>query len=122
MIQKNKTAWMIGKQSGNGLKKTASIASTFPQAGFLIRNRTSTPVQAYTTAMKEASSIPFSAVGLLDNLGLCEHILKTSQADLILQGIALISNVSCLADASEQIRDINFEVYDHSYQRGQRRK
>lgn len=113
---------MIGKQSGNGLKKTASIASPFPQAGLLIRNRTSTPVQAYTTAMKEASSIPFSAVGLLDNLGLCEHILKTSQADLILQGIALISNVSCLADASEQIRDINFEVYDHSYQRGQRRK
>ena len=37
----------------------------------------------YTTAMKEAVSIPVSAVGLLDNLGLCEHISSkpTKQPD-----------------------------------------
>ncbi len=52
----------------------------------------------YTTAMKEAVSIPVSAVGLLDNPGLCEHILQTNRADLILQGRALIRNVNWLAD------------------------
>ena len=51
----------------------------------------------YTTAMKEAVSIPVTAVGLLDNPGLCEYILKTKQADLILQGRALIRNVNWLA-------------------------
>ena len=76
----------------------------------------------YTTAMKEAVSIPVSAVGLLDNPGLCEHILQTNQADLILQGRALIRNINWLADAAEELRDTNFEVYNHSYQRGQRRK
>ena len=72
----------------------------------------------YTTAMKEAVSIPVSAVGLLDNPGLCEHILQTNQADLILQGRALIRNINWLADAAEELRDTNFEVYNHSYQRG----
>ena len=76
----------------------------------------------YTTAMKEAISIPVSAVGLLDNPGLCEHILQTNQADLILQGRALIRNVNWLADAAEELRDTNFEVYNHSYQRGQRKR
>lgn len=51
----------------------------------------------YTSAMKEAVSIPVTAVGLLDNPGLCEYILKTKQADLILQGRALIRNVNWLA-------------------------
>ncbi len=76
----------------------------------------------YTSAMKEAVSIPVTAVGLLDNPGLCEHILQTKQADLILQGRALIRNVNWLADAAEELRDTNFEVYNHSYQRGQRRR
>ena len=75
----------------------------------------------YTTAMKEAVSIPVSAVGLLDNPGLCEQILQTNQADLILQGRGLIRNINLLAEAVEDLRDINFEVYNHSYQRGQRR-
>ena len=62
----------------------------------------------YTTAMKEAVSIPVSAVGLLDNPGLCEHILQTNQADLILQGRALIRNVNWLAEAAEELHDTNF--------------
>ena len=62
----------------------------------------------YTTAMKEAISIPVSAVGLLDNPGLCEHILQTNQADLILQGRALIRNVNWLAEAAEELHDTNF--------------
>lgn len=103
---------MIGKQLGNGLKKTVSIVSTFPLVGFWIRKRTSLVGPGYqvlyTTAMKEAVSIPVSAVGLLDNLGLCEHILQTNQADLILQGRALIRNVNWLADAAEELRDTNF--------------
>lgn len=51
----------------------------------------------YTTVMKEAVSIPVSVVGLL------------------------IRNVNWLADAAEELRDTNFEVYNHSYQRGQSR-
>ena len=62
----------------------------------------------YTTAMKEAVSSPGSAVGLLDNPGLCEHILQTNQADLILQGRALIRNVNWLAEAAEELHDTNF--------------
>lgn len=58
--------------------------------------------------MKEAISIPVSAVGLLDNPGLCEQILQTNQADLILQGRALIRNVNWLAEAAEELHDTNF--------------
>ena len=72
--------------------------------------------------MKEAVSIPVSAVGLLDNSGLCEQILQTRQADLILQGRALIRNVNWLAEEAEELCDTNFEVYNQPYQRGQRRK
>ena len=76
----------------------------------------------YTTVMKEVVSIQVSAVGLLGTTDLCEHILQTNQADLILQGRALIRNVNWLADAAEELRDTNFEVYNHSYQRGQRKR
>ena len=122
MIQKSKTAWMIGKQSGNGLKKDG-IDCIDVSTGGLLDKKPNIPVRPgyqvpYTTAMKEAVSIPVSAVGLLDNPGLCEHILQTNQADLILQGRALIRNINWLADAAEELRDTNFEVYNHSYQRG----
>ena len=39
LIQKSRTAWMSGKRSGDGSKKTASIASMFPQAVCSTGNR-----------------------------------------------------------------------------------
>ena len=69
----------------------------------------------YTTAMKEAVSIPVSAVGLLDNPGLCEQILQTNQADLILQVRTLIRSFNWPTEVSEELRDTNFEVCNHSF-------
>ncbi|MHC5248996.1 oxidoreductase [Enterococcus sp. LJL90] len=75
----------------------------------------------YTTVMKQNVTIPVTAVGHLDNAGLCEYILQNNQADLVLQGRALIRNVNWLADAAVQLRDTNFQVYNNSYLRGQRK-
>lgn len=75
----------------------------------------------FSVAMKEAVSIPVTAVGLLDNAGLCEYLLQTNQVDLILQGRALLRNTSWLADAARELHDTEFKVYNHSYERGQKK-
>ena len=74
---------------------------------------------AYATALKEAVNIPVAAVGLLGDPGLCEYILQNHQADLVLQGRALLRNVNWLADAAEALHDKNFKVFNASYERGQ---
>lgn len=73
----------------------------------------------FSTSLKEAVSIPVSAVGLLDNVGLSEYILQNNQADLILQGRALLRNTNWVADAAKKLRDKEFKVYNGSYERGQ---
>ncbi|MDQ0222245.1 oxidoreductase [Streptococcus moroccensis] len=74
----------------------------------------------FATDIKQAvSDAAVAAVGLLDNPGLCEHILQTGQADLIMQGRALIRNVNWLADAAEILHDKDYQPYNHSYVRGQ---
>lgn len=75
---------------------------------------------AYSTAMKEAVSIPVTAVGKLDNAGLSEYILQNKQADLILEGRGLLRNVNWLADAAKELHDSAFRVYNDSYERGQK--
>ncbi|MCQ9209325.1 oxidoreductase [Granulicatella seriolae] len=72
-----------------------------------------------TMAMKEAVTIPVTAVGLLAEPGICEYILQNNQADLILQGRALIRNVNWLADAAKELKDKEFQVFNQSYFRGQ---
>lgn len=69
--------------------------------------------------MKEAVTIPVTAVGLLAEPGICEYILQNNQADLILQGRALIRNVNWLADAAKELKDKEFQVFNQSYFRGQ---
>lgn len=73
----------------------------------------------FSMAMKQAVSIPVTALGLLDNAGLCEYILQTKQADVIMQGRGLIRNVNWLSDAAKALHDDTFEPYNESYQRGQ---
>lgn len=72
----------------------------------------------YAAAMKQAVSIPVAAVGLLDNPALCEHILQTGEADLILQGRSLLNQVNWLAQAAVDLHDPTFTAYNGSYQRG----
>lgn len=73
----------------------------------------------FTAKMKEAVSIPCTAVGLINEPALAEHLLQTGQADLIEVGRGLIRNVNWLADAAEALHDRDFKVYNDSYQRGQ---
>lgn len=73
----------------------------------------------FTAKMKEAVSIPCTAVGLINETALAEHLLQTGQADLIEVGRGLIRNVNWLADAAETLHDHDFKVYNNSYQRGQ---
>lgn len=74
----------------------------------------------YATAMKEAVTIPVTAVGMLDNPGLCEHLLQTNQTDLVAIGRGLIRNTNWVAEAAKELRDKDFEVFNHSYFRGQK--
>lgn len=73
----------------------------------------------FTAKMKEAVSIPCTAVGLINEPALAEHLLQTGQADLIEVGRGLIRNVNWLAEAAEALHDHDFKVYNNSYQRGQ---
>ena len=73
----------------------------------------------FSAQIKQAVSIPVTAVGLLHNPELGEYLLQTGQADLIQVGRGLIRNVNWLADAAETLHDHNFQVYNNSYKRGQ---
>ncbi|TPR26211.1 NADH:flavin oxidoreductase/NADH oxidase [Apilactobacillus micheneri] len=73
----------------------------------------------FATAMKQAVNIPVSTVGLLDNPGLCEYILQNNQADLIMEGRALLRNTNWLSDAAKYLHDKNFKEFNDSYSRGQ---
>lgn len=74
----------------------------------------------FATAMKQAVSIPVSTVGLLDNPGLAEYILQNDQADLILEGRALLRNPNWVAKAAKELHEHDLEQfsYNHSYYRG----
>ncbi|NQP64976.1 NADH:flavin oxidoreductase/NADH oxidase [Streptococcus suis] len=73
----------------------------------------------FSAKIKEAVSIPVTAVGLLNSPELGEYILQNGQADLIQVGRGLIRNVNWLAEAAEVLHDHDFQVYNASYQRGQ---
>lgn len=74
----------------------------------------------FATKMKEAVNIDVSTVGLLDNPGLCEYILQNNQADLIMEGRALLRNTNWLMDAAHELHDHEFKPYNVSYERGQK--
>ncbi|HFI0619644.1 TPA: NADH:flavin oxidoreductase/NADH oxidase [Streptococcus suis] len=73
----------------------------------------------FSAQIKQAVSIPVTAVGLLHHPELGEYLLQTGQADLIQVGRGLIRNVNWLADAAETLHDHDFQVYNNSYKRGQ---
>lgn len=75
----------------------------------------------FTRQMKEAVSIPVTAVGLLNSPELGEYLLQTNQADLIEVGRGLIRNPNWPAHAAEVLHDHDFTPYNHSYLRGQKR-
>ncbi|WP_373842959.1 NADH:flavin oxidoreductase/NADH oxidase [Limosilactobacillus sp.] len=74
----------------------------------------------FATAMKQAVDIPVSTVGLLDNPGLAEYILQNDQADLIMEGRALLRNPNWVAKAAKELHEHDLErfSYNHSYYRG----
>lgn len=74
----------------------------------------------FATELKQAVNIDVSTVGLLDNPGLAEYILQNNQADLIMEGRALLRNTNWLADAAKELHDHDFKVFDASYERGQK--
>ncbi|MET3559128.1 NADPH2 dehydrogenase [Streptococcus rupicaprae] len=75
----------------------------------------------YASAIKEklTGETAVAVVGLLDNPGLCEYLLQSQQADLILQGRALLRQANWLADAAKVLGDRDYQPYNASYARGQ---
>ncbi|MCW6681824.1 NADH:flavin oxidoreductase/NADH oxidase [Aerococcaceae bacterium NML160702] len=73
----------------------------------------------FATALKQVVDIDIATVGLLDNPTLCESILVNRQADLILQGRALLRNTNWLADAATALNDTEYRVFNAAYARGQ---
>lgn len=93
-------------------------------SGGLLDIRPNIPIyggyQAQLSAqIKEAVSIPVTAVGLLNAPELGEYLLQTQQADLIEVGRGLIRNVNWLADVAQVLHDKDYKPYNNSYQRGQ---
>lgn len=74
----------------------------------------------FATELKKAVDIDVSTVGLLDNPGLAEYILQNNQADLIMEGRALLRNTNWLNDAAKDLHDKSFKAFDGSYERGQK--
>lgn len=74
----------------------------------------------FATELKRSVDIDVSTVGLLDNPGLAEYILQNNQADLIMQGRALLRNTNWLNDAAKELHDKKFTAFDASYGRGQK--
>lgn len=74
----------------------------------------------FATKLKHAVDIPVSTVGRLDNPGLCEYILQNHQADLILEGRALLRNPNWVATADLALHDHNLtrDTFNGSYSRG----
>ncbi|RXI76103.1 oxidoreductase [Levilactobacillus suantsaii] len=74
----------------------------------------------FATALKQAVDIPVATVGLLDNPGLAEYILQNRQADLIVEGRALLRNPNWVATADIALHDHQLErdTFNHSYYRG----
>lgn len=120
--QNSITEW---QQIGQWLEADGIDCLDISTGGLLDRKPTIPVYEGYqtpfATAMKAAVKIPVATVGMLDNPNLCEHILQTKQADLILQGRALIRNIHWLADAATQLRDRSFQPYNDSYGRGIKR-
>ncbi|EHI74019.1 NADH:flavin oxidoreductase / NADH oxidase family protein [Streptococcus criceti] len=92
--------------------------------GGLLDTRPNIPIYggyqaSYTAKMKEAVSIPVTAVGLLNSPELDEYLLQTDQTDLIEIGRGLIRNPNWPAYAAEVLHDHDFKSYNNSYQRGQ---
>lgn len=95
-----------------------STGGLFPKApDFPVSDGYQTP---FATKMKKAVDIPVSTVGLLDNPGLAEYILQNHQADLILEGRALLRNPNWVAYADKALHDhqLREHSYNDSYYRG----
>lgn len=78
----------------------------------------------FATKLKHAVEIPVATVGLLDNPGLCEYILQNRQADLIMEGRALLRNPNWVAFADVALHDheLKRDTFSHSYYRGMNEK
>lgn len=92
--------------------------------GGLLPVRPNIPIYAgyqavFSAKIKEAVTIPVTAVGLLDSPDLCEYLLQTQQTDLIQIGRGLIRNPNWTRDAAYLLHDRNYQVYNQSYERGQ---
>lgn len=74
----------------------------------------------FATMMKKAVEIPVSTVGLLDNPGLAEYILQNNQADLIMEGRALLRNPNWVVKAAKALHehDLRKYTFNDSYFRG----
>lgn len=59
----------------------------------------------YARAMKEKVALPIAASGMLLDPKLCEYILETRQADLILEAHVFEQNASWIADATEEFHE-----------------
>lgn len=74
----------------------------------------------FAAQIKANVDIDVATVGLLDNFGLCEYLLQSNQADLVLQGRAFLRNINWLNDAAHHLHDKNFKPFNAAYARGQK--
>lgn len=72
----------------------------------------------FTAAMKEAVTIPVTAVGILEDPQLAEYVLNSGQADLIEIGRGLINDPQWVSHAAAALHDHNFTAFNDSYERG----
>lgn len=57
----------------------------------------------YATAMKKAVNLPIAVTGMLLDSKLCEYILETKQADLILEAHVFDTNARWVVEAKKEL-------------------
>lgn len=103
--------------------KEDGVALVDVSSGGLFDIRPNMPIgQAYqahlSKAIKEGAQIPVSAVGILQEPGMADFILRQNMADVVEIGRGLIRNPNWLMEAAKQLRQKDFEAYNDSYMRG----
>lgn len=66
----------------------------------------------YAKVMKEKVQLPIAVSGMLLDPKLCEYILETKQADLILEAHIFEQNASWVADATEEFHEVSDSYAD----------
>ena len=115
-------------ENGNSLEDIISILKLAKEGGVVFNSISSGGVvpksplvypgyQAELSREIKKAGLTVSAVGLLEDFGLCEYLLQSDACDMIYQGRTLLKNPNWVYGAGEYFnegKDIDYPLYSYS--------